>query len=74
MAVMIVKAVKLLEVYEGKTFVDTDKISDWAKNAVVTASGKNIISGYPDNTFRPQNNATRAEAATVIIKSLKLAS
>jgi hypothetical protein len=73
MAVMIVKAAKLVE-SQGKTFVDTDTVSDWAKNAVVTASGKNIISGYPDNTFRPKNNATRAEAATVIIKSLKLAS
>jgi len=73
MAVMIVKAAKLVE-SQGKTFVDTDKVSDWAKNAVVTASGKNIMSGYPDNTFRPKNNATRAEAATVIIKSLKLAS
>ena len=73
MAVMIVKAAKLAEA-QGKTFADTDKVSAWAKNAVVTASGKSIISGYPDNTFRPQNNATRAEAATVIIKSLKLAS
>ena len=73
MAVMIVKAAKLVE-SQGKTFVDTDTVSDWAKNAVVTASGKNIMSGYPDNTFRPKNNATRAEAATVIIKSLKLAS
>jgi hypothetical protein len=74
MAVMIVKAAKLAEAQEGKTFADGDKVSAWAKNAVATASEKNIISGYPDNTFRPQNNATRAEAATVIIKSLKPAS
>ncbi len=74
MAVMIVKAAKLAEAQEGKTFADGDKVSAWAKNAVATASEKNIISGYPDNTFRPLNNATRAEAATVIIKSLKLAS
>ncbi len=74
MAVMIAKAAKLAEAQEGKTFADGNKVSAWAKNAVVTASEKNIISGYPDNTFRPQNNATRAEAATVIIKSLKLAS
>jgi hypothetical protein len=74
MAVMIVKATKLAEAQEGRTFADSAKVSAWAQNAVATASEKNIISGYPDNTFRPQNKATRAEAATVIIKSLKLAS
>lgn len=73
MAVMIVKAAKLAEAQEGKTFADGDKVSAWAKNAVATASEKNIISGYPDNTFRPQDGATRAQAATIIINSLKLA-
>ncbi len=74
MAVMIVKAAKLAETQKGKTFADGNKISAWARDAVATASANNIISGYPDNTFGPQNNATRAESATVIIKSLELAS
>ncbi|CFX39840.1 S-layer homology domain [Syntrophomonas zehnderi OL-4] len=71
MAVMIVKAAKLSDTLEGKTFADGNKVSAWAQNAVVTTHEKNIISGYPDNTFQPKKNATRAEAATVIIKSLK---
>lgn len=29
-----------------------------------------IITGYPDNTFRPKNNVTRGEAATMIGKAL----
>lgn len=74
MAVMIVKAAKLAEIQGGKTFADSGKVSAWAKNAVATASEKNIIGGYPDNSFRPQKGATRAEAATVIVKALKLAS
>ncbi|MGR6836864.1 fibronectin type III domain-containing protein [Syntrophomonas erecta] len=74
MAAMITRAAKLAEIMEGKAFADSDKISAWAKNAVATASHNNIITGYPDKTFRPQASATRAEAATVIVKALKLAS
>jgi hypothetical protein len=34
------------------------------------AAAKGIISGYPDGSFKPQANASRAEAATMIIKAL----
>ncbi|MDD3879626.1 MAG: S-layer homology domain-containing protein [Syntrophomonas sp.] len=70
MAVMISKAANLQAV-EGKTFADSAQIADWAKAAVAAASSKNIISGYPDNSFRPQANATRAEAVTVVVKAIK---
>ena len=69
MAVMISKAA-CLSSGEGKTFADSNQIADWAKAAVAAASYKNIISGYPDNSFGPQANATRAEAVTVIVKAL----
>ncbi|ABR49665.1 peptidase M28 [Alkaliphilus metalliredigens QYMF] len=70
MTIMIVKATKL-EITEGTTsFIDRDQISSWALGAVNTASENNIISGYQDNTYRPKANATRAEAVTVIVKSL----
>jgi hypothetical protein len=72
MAVMIAKAAKLTDATEGKSFADGAQISDWAKEAVVKASGNGIISGYPDNTFKPQATATRAEAVTVIVKALSL--
>jgi hypothetical protein len=72
MAVMIVKAVKLESLVNGKVFSDDSKISSWAKAEVNTASGNQIITGYPDNTFRPLGNSTRAEAVTVIINALKL--
>jgi len=42
----------------------------WAYQSIQDLSGQNIISGYSDNTFRPDNSVTRAEFATMIIKSL----
>jgi len=29
-----------------------------------------IINGYPEGTFKPSGNATRAEAVTVIMKAI----
>lgn len=70
MAVMIVKSARLKNSTPYTEFADATKISSWAKSAVDTASYNDIIKGYPDGTFRPQNNATRAEAVTVIGKIL----
>ena len=67
---MIVKAAQLSPVDSPLTFTDNSSISAWAKEAMATAVAKGIINGYPDNTVRPQGNATRAEAATVIVKAL----
>jgi hypothetical protein len=38
----------------------------WAKIFISSCYMANIISGYPDGTFRPDSNATRAEAVTLI--------
>ena len=53
-------------------FTDKDAISDWALNYVEIGTENNIITGYPDNTFKPQEDITRAEAFTMICKLLKL--
>ena len=72
MAVMIVKAAQLNKNDgESKQFIDNDKISSWAAEAVAIASQHQIITGYPDNSFKPQGEATRAEAVTVIVKTLE---
>lgn len=71
MAVMIVKAKKLTMVSEGASFEDGGKISAWAGSAVATAAEQGIINGYPDNTFNPAGNATRAEAVTVLVNAIK---
>ncbi|MGI6649689.1 MAG: S-layer homology domain-containing protein [Bacillota bacterium] len=72
MAVLIVNATGLTEVSSAKTFADGASISDWAKDGVAIASGNDLITGYPDNTFKPKGNATRAEAVTILINALTL--
>jgi len=71
MAVMIVNAAKAEQNAAATAFQDQDKVSSWAAEAVKAATKAGIIQGYPDNTFKPQNNATRAEAVTVILNSLR---
>jgi len=70
MAVMIMKAAKLDPVSVELSFADSQSISDWARESLAAAVHHGIISGYPDNTVRPQSNATRAEAVTVIVNAL----
>lgn len=47
-------------------FTDSDEIEDYAKPYVQSMTEEGFIKGYDDNTFRPFENATRAESATVI--------
>lgn len=59
----------------GLTTVETtDKITDfaevstWAKPVVATLIEAGIIKGYEDGTFKPKQQITRAEAATMICR------
>ncbi|SFK99759.1 S-layer homology domain-containing protein [Paenibacillus sp. 1_12] len=71
MAAMIVRAAKLPAVTSGVAFKDSLDISEWAKMEVATAAASDLVNGYPSGTFNPKENATRAEAATVILKAIK---
>ncbi len=53
------------------SFTDNAKIPDWSRKYVASAVDSGIITGYPDGTFLPENNVTRAEACTIISKCLK---
>ncbi|MCF6462348.1 S-layer homology domain-containing protein, partial [Clostridium sp. Cult1] len=50
----------------ANNFADSSKIGDWAKGYVSILKDKGYISGYSDNTFRPTNPITRAEAVKII--------
>jgi len=51
-------------------FKDIDKDYIYFQNlSTVVASG--IITGYSDGTFRPKNNATRAESASMLVRLLE---
>ena len=47
------------------TFSDSNTVPSWAREGVEKAVSAGIITGYDDNTIRPQNNITRAEVAVV---------
>jgi len=56
--------------YIPGTFTDVSS-SYWAADYIMTAKENEIVSGYTeDNTFRPENNATRAQIAKIIYNSL----
>jgi len=72
MSVMVVKAARLASAEGGNSFSDSGSIAEWARKGVAAAVYHQLIKGYPDNTFRAQGNATRAEAVTVMVNALKL--
>lgn len=51
-------------------FSDVD--SHWAKKEIMYLSDFNIIGGYPDGTFKPNEAITRAQASAMLIKALKI--
>lgn len=50
------------------TFNDEDSISPYALNSVKSMSKAGVVSGFEDGTFRPFENATRAQAAVIIYR------
>ncbi|MCK9478664.1 MAG: S-layer homology domain-containing protein [Firmicutes bacterium] len=47
-------------------YIDADEVSDYAKQAVRFMTVHNILKGTGEGLFRAKENATRAEAATVV--------
>lgn len=45
-------------------------VSHWAYNDISALTASGFIQGYEDNTYRPENEITRAEVMTVINKIL----
>lgn len=71
MTAVLVRAFKLkTNGYKQLTFKDKDDIGKWAVSHVRVAYQNKVIEGYPDNTFRPKANMTRAEAFTIICRLL----
>ncbi|MBR1736222.1 MAG: S-layer homology domain-containing protein, partial [Firmicutes bacterium] len=65
-AAIVYRYLKAAAADDNNTFADSEEISTYALDAVNTLSAEGIINGYPDNTFRPKNTITRAEAAAVL--------
>lgn len=50
----------------------TDIAGHWANSFIAEAVSKQFVSGYPDNTFRPNALITRAEFTVMMVNALKL--
>ena len=70
MATMINRAYEEMVNFEmsntDKTFVDQSKISIYAEKGVEGCVAEGIIEGYSDQSFKPLENATRAEAIKMV--------
>lgn len=57
---------------DGMDFADIAAVegSHWAASYINSAWEMGWVSGYPDGTFRPDKNVTRAEAVTIINRML----
>ncbi|MDD6188743.1 MAG: S-layer homology domain-containing protein [Clostridiales bacterium] len=66
------KGIKAVDSQDNLTFTDADRTSDYAVSAMNWIVGQEIINGYEDDTVRPKNNATRAEAAAVLQRFLEM--
>ncbi|MFD2368404.1 S-layer homology domain-containing protein [Brevibacillus sp. GCM10020057] len=53
----------------NSTYTDV-KSTDWFAGFVNVASGEEIVKGFPDKSFKPQNQVTYAEAVTMIVRAL----
>ncbi|PES68036.1 S-layer protein [Bacillus cereus] len=64
--------IKINNTYRNITPPNFTDVPNWAKDAVNYLVGRGVINGYPDGRFAPYDTLTRAQAATIIAKSLGL--
>lgn len=55
----------------GISFPDVQDTSQWYYAPVAWASGRGIVSGYEDGSFRPQNSVTREQMAVIIFNYVR---
>ena len=74
-----VEAVKILDnalklahpATEPLSFFDAASIPAWAEQAVKNMEAYGIVKGYSDNTFRPYETITKAQAAELLYQTFK---
>ena len=71
-ATIVARAKELPIIGPDPEFTDSSEIATWAKSAVSSAVANGVITGYPDNAFRPQNGASKAEAVTMLMRALAI--
>lgn len=51
---------------------DAGNVSSWAREAMCWANGTGLITGMTESTLAPQETATRAQVATILMRFIKL--
>jgi hypothetical protein len=64
-AVIVFKYLGLTEAAKSNSFSDVSA-DHWANGIIAAVQAKGILSGYPDGTFQPGRELTRAEAVTLL--------
>lgn len=59
-------AVSFFEFVEENDRLFSDVEGHWAEAYIAAAAEKGLVNGYPDGSFKPDRNVTRAEAVTII--------
>lgn len=57
-------------IFEMPAFADASDVSSWAYDNVLITLEAGIVNGYSDNTLKPLNKVTRAEASTIVLRTL----
>ncbi|MDH7576592.1 MAG: S-layer homology domain-containing protein [Bacillota bacterium] len=70
LAVMLARA-KNLPLRPGEAVFSDLAPGHWAAGAIGAARAAGYLQGYPDGTFRPEQNVTRAEVAVILNKAFK---
>ncbi|MEG4421060.1 DUF1565 domain-containing protein [Microcoleus sp. LAD1_D5] len=70
-AAMLAKAFELVPRREATVFKDV-AADFWAKGAIAQANRAGFLAGYPDSTFRPEQNLTRVQAIVSLVNGLQL--
>lgn len=63
-------ATPAVELAEGRTLFSDVPVDHWATGYINVASELKYIEGYPDKTFKPDDQVTYAEAITMVIRML----
>ncbi len=66
-----ISRVMSIENANSKVFTDQEDITEAFKADIEAVSSIGVIGGYPDGSFRPNNQATRAEACVMLDKMMK---
>ena len=70
LAALVVFAAIPFQAQAATQFSDVD--THWAKKEIMYLADRNIIGGFPDGTFKPNDPITRAQASSMLIKALKI--